>query len=58
MSAGNPDWLREHTDAELLALAAEMEARSEVFTNDARLLLNDELRRRHLPVVGYGKSRY
>ncbi len=58
MSAGNPDWLRDHTDAELLTLAREMEARAEEFTNDARLVLNDELRRRRLTVVSYGRARH
>lgn len=58
MSAGNQDWLRGHTNEELLAIAHEMEARAEQFNSEARQLMNDELRRRKLPTLGYGTSRY
>lgn len=58
MGAGNPDWLRDHTDEELLAIAAEMEARAEQFSPEARSVMNDELRRRRLPTLGFGTSRH
>lgn len=58
MSAGNPDWLRHHSDEELLLLAAEMEARAEQFSPEARSVMNDELRRRRLPILGFGTSRH
>jgi hypothetical protein len=58
MSAGNPDWLKGHTDDEVLAIAHEMETRAEQFSPDARMVMNDELRRRKLPLLGYGTSRY
>lgn len=58
MGAGNPDWLRDHTDEELLEIAREMQARAEQFDGNARQLVNDELRRRKLPTIGYGTSRY
>lgn len=58
MSAGNPDWLRGHTDEEILAIAREMEARAEQFDSQARQVMNDELRRRKLPPISYGSSRY
>ena len=58
MGSGNPDWLKDHTDDELLAIAAEMEARAEQFDAGARQLMNDELRRRKLPVIGVGTSRF
>lgn len=58
MGAGNPEWLRGHTDTELLAMAAEMESRAEQFSPEARMLLNDELRRRKLPIIEIGRSRH
>lgn len=58
MSAGNPDWLKNHTDEELLAIAHEMEMRAEQFNSEARMVMNDELRRRKLPILGFGTSRY
>ena len=58
MGAGNPEWLRKHTDEELIALRNEMEARAEQFDSQARQLLNDELRRRRIPIVEIGKSRH
>ena len=58
VGAGNPDWLKEHTDEELLSIANEMEMRAEQFNSQARQVMNDELRRRKLPLLGYGKSRY
>lgn len=58
MGAGNPDWLKGHTDAELLAIARDMENRAEQFNSEARQIMNDELRRRKLPLLGYGTSRY
>ena len=56
--AQHPEWLREHTDDEILAIAADMEKRSECFDASARQAMNDELRRRKLPTLGYGTSRY
>lgn len=50
--------LRDHTDAELLAIAGEMQERAEQFSAEARLQVNDELRRRKLPVIGVGTSRH
>lgn len=58
MSAGNPDWLKEHTDTELLAIAADLEARAEQFDSATRQLVNDELRRRKMPTIGVGTSRH
>ena len=58
MGSGNPDWLKDHTDEELLMLAREMEVRAEQFDSGARQLMNDELRRRKLPIIGYGGSRF
>jgi hypothetical protein len=58
MSSGRSDWLRDHTNEELLAIAAEMEARAEQFDSGARQVMNDELRRRKLPTIGFGTSRY
>lgn len=58
MSAGNPDWLKEHTDEELLVIVHDMETRAEQFSPEARQMLNDELRRRKMPLIGFGKSRY
>lgn len=59
MSAGgNPDWLREHTDEELLVLAREMYDRREAMDSGVLSVLNDELRRRKLPPVGPGESRF
>lgn len=58
MGSGKPEWLRGHTDEELMVLAREMEARSEQFDSGARQLLNDELRRRKLPLISFGSSRY
>lgn len=58
MSAGNPDWLKDHTDDELLAIAQEMYERAEEFNSEARQIMNDELRRRKLAIVPLGKSRH
>ena len=58
MGAGNPDWLKDHTDAELLVIAADLEKRAECFDANTRQLSNDELRRRKLPLVGVGTSRH
>lgn len=58
MGAGNPDWLRGHTDEEILCIAREMEMRAEQFDSQARQLMNDELRRRKLPLLGFGTSRF
>ena len=58
MGAGNPGWLRDHTDDELLVIAREMEVRAEQFDSNARQLMNDELRRRKLPIIGFGTSRF
>jgi hypothetical protein len=58
MGSGNPDWLRSHTDEELLAIAADLQERAECFDAGTRLLVNDELRRRKLPTIGVGTSRH
>jgi hypothetical protein len=58
MGSGNPDWLRDMTDDELLTVADELHHRAEMFEAGTRLLVNDELRRRKLPLIGYGTSRY
>lgn len=58
MAAGNPDWLRDMTDDEVLSVAAELEARAEQFNAATRQLVNDELRRRKLPLLGFGRSRH
>lgn len=58
MGAGNPDWLREMTDIELVAVVQELQERAECFDANCRSLINDELRRRKLPVVSYGTSRH
>lgn len=50
--------LRGLTDAELLAVAAELQERAEQFDAQARMHINDELRRRQLPVIGAGRSRH
>lgn len=55
----NPgDRLRLHTDEELLIVAAELQERAEQFDAKTRQAINDELRRRRLPVVGMGRSRH
>lgn len=58
MGAGNPDWLKKHTDKELLNIALEMHERAEQFSSEARQVMNDELRRRKLPLIGFGTSRF
>lgn len=58
MAAGNPDWLRGMADDELLALVRELEHRAECFEAATRQLVNDELRRRKLPLIGFGTSRH
>lgn len=50
--------LRKHTDEELLNIAKELEARAEQFGAGVRQQVNDELRRRNLPLLGYGTSRF
>jgi hypothetical protein len=52
------DWLRHLTDDELRGLVAELEERAEQFSMTTRQLVNDELRRRKLPVIGVGRSRH
>lgn len=58
MGAGKQEWLKDHTDKEVLEIAHDMESRAEYFSAEARVIMNDELRRRKLPLLGYGKSRY
>ncbi len=58
MAAGDPDWLRDLTDAALAEVAAALEARAEQFNAATRQLVNDELRRRKLPLLGFGRSRH
>jgi hypothetical protein len=52
------DRLRAHTDEELLDIAHELEARAEQFDAKTRQIVNDELRRRKLPLLGFGTSRF
>lgn len=54
----NNNRLSKHTDDELLAIAAELEARAEQFDANTRMQVNDELRRRRLPLIGTGTSRF
>lgn len=56
--AQHSEWLQEHTDKELLTIAYEMEMRAECFSPEARQAMNDELRRRKLPTLGTGTSRF
>lgn len=58
MGAGRPEWLVDMTDDELKVIARELEARAEQFSPETRLLVNDELRRRKMPVLGTGVSRF
>ena len=51
------DWLRNLTDAELDLVVKELEWRAECFEQKTRTLINDELRRRKMPLVGFGRSR-
>lgn len=52
------DWLRQLTDAELAIVVHELEERAEQFSMATRQVVNDELRRRKLPLLGVGKSRH
>jgi hypothetical protein len=52
------EWLRHLSDAELTALVEEVQERAEQFSAQTRSLINDELRRRKMPVIGVGKSRH
>jgi hypothetical protein len=52
------DWLRQHTDTELMALAEEVQERAEQFDARVRQEVNDELRRRKLPLISVGRSRH
>lgn len=52
------NWLRALSDAELNGVVAELEARAEQFSMQTRQLINDELRRRKMPILGVGKSRH
>jgi hypothetical protein len=52
------DHLRALSDAALLALAEELQERAEQFDSRARMQVNDELRRRKMPLVGAGRSRH
>jgi len=56
MSEG--DWLRQLSDAELTAVVHELEERAEQFSMTTRQVVNDELHRRKLPLLGVGKSRH
>jgi hypothetical protein len=51
-------WLRQLTNTELAALVAELEERAEQFSMSTRAAVNDELRRRKMPLVGAGRSRH
>jgi hypothetical protein len=52
------DWLRVMADHELAALVTELEARAEQFSAQTRQEVNDELRRRKMPLIGAGQARY
>jgi len=52
------EWLRLLSDAELAAVVAELEARAEQFSMATRAAVNDELRRRKMPLLGVGRSRH
>jgi hypothetical protein len=52
------DWLRALADHELAALVIELEERAEQFSASTRQAVNDELRRRKMPLIGAGKSRH
>jgi hypothetical protein len=52
------DRLRTMSDDELAVVVAELQARAEEFDSKARSLVNDELRRRKMPLVGFGRSRH
>jgi hypothetical protein len=52
------DWLRGLSNAELEALADELQERAEQFDSQARMRVNDELRRRKMPLIGVGRSRH
>lgn len=56
--SGQAEWLRLLLDSELLAVAEELQERAEQFDAQARMRINDELRRRKMPVVGAGRSRH
>jgi hypothetical protein len=58
MSSGRSEWLEVMTDAELTATAHELETRAEQFDAGTRMLVNDELRKRRMPLLGFGNSRY
>lgn len=51
-------WLRSMRDDDLAVLVVELEARAEEFDTKTRSLVNDELRRRKMPLVGFGRSRH
>lgn len=53
---GQADYLRDCTDAELAAVAAEAEARD--VGAQTRQAINDELRRRQLPTISPAKRRW
>jgi hypothetical protein len=52
------DRLRSCSDAELLEIATELQERAEQFDARTRMLVNDELRRRKMAVIGAGRSRH
>lgn len=58
MSSGRSEWLEVMTDDELKAVAHELETRAEQFDAGTRQLVNDELRKRRMPTLGFGSSRY
>lgn len=51
-------WLRGLSDTDLLAVAGELQDRAEQFDARTRMQVNDELRRRKMPIVGAGRSRH
>ena len=52
------EWLRGLTDSELTEVAIELQERAEQFDAKIRMRVNDELRRRKMPIVGAGRSRH
>lgn len=58
MSSGRSEWLEAMEDNELKAVAHELETRAEQFDAGTRMLVNDELRKRGMPLLGFGTSRF
>ena len=46
-----PDYLREMSDQELMAVISEIEERYEMFSSEVRMRVNDEARRRRVGLI-------